>query len=215
MTRAGFLDTGVVVGYCVTVDRHHGPCSEYIENHSLLFTSDTVEEEYRSTKPDVCTRYADAVRMHLSDVKRSDLDGQLDPVDLDRLKTEILDRRNRLHGVLYDFYEGLDQFVHYDAVIAELEALARDIEAMAAQRKANLDEQVDTWDRKDEHRNVRKELDLHEPDLTICVDGHDLAVHLSDETELATANPRDFVREGMREQILDLTAYVDVVDLTA
>lgn len=73
---------------------------------------------------------------------------------------------------------------------------------------------VDHWSPKDKHSDVREKLDLHEPDLTICLDGHDLAVHLADPTELATANPTDFVYDGQREEILEYTAYDDVIDLS-
>lgn len=215
MTAAGFLDTGVLIGYCFTVDKHHDPCASYVSKRSLLFTSETVETEYRATKQSASTRYSDAVRQHLSDVKRSDLEGELDPMDINRLQTEILDRRNELHAVLAEFYEQLGQFVQYRDLISKLQALERDIDTLAVQRKAELDEMVDHWEPKDEYPEIRAKLDLHEPDLTICIDGHDLAVHLSDETELATANPTDFVYEGRREHIMEHTAYDDIVDLSA
>lgn len=214
MTRAGFLDTGVLIGYCFTVDDHHRPCKEYVEDRSVLFTSETVEDEYEGARRSVNTRYSDAVRKHLSDVKRSDLEGELGPMDLDRLQTQILDRRNDLYDTLYEFYDQLGSFVQYEEVVAKLEALGRDIDMMAVQRKATLDEHLDHWEQKDEYPEIREELDVHEPDLTICVEGHDLATHLADETELATANPSDFVYDGMREEILRLTEYADVVDLS-
>lgn len=215
MTTAGFLDTGVYVGYCLTVDHHHEPCKEYVTRDAdLLFTSETVLNEYPSAKQKASTRYSDAVRLHISDVKRSDLEGELGPMGLNRLRNEILDRRNELHSVLAEFYDDQPQFVQYDALVEKLEALGRDIDTLALQRKRELDEEVDVWDPKGDHPDVRKELNLHEPDLTICVDGHDLAFHLADKTELATANPTDFVYDGQREHILEQTAYSDVVDLS-
>jgi len=215
MSKGGFLDTGVLIGYCFTVDSHHQPCKEYLNDDAVLpFTSQTVEDEYKTTKSKVNTRYADSVRLHISDVKHSNIEGQLDPMDINQLQTEVLDRRNELHSVLSAFYDRLDQFIHYDELISKLEALERDIETLAIQRKSELDEMVDIWEPKDSHPDVRSALDLHEPDLTICIDGHDLAVHLADETELATANPTDFVYDGQREWILEVTAYVDVVNLT-
>lgn len=215
MTTAGFLDTGVYIGYCLTVDHHHEPCNGYItQDADLLFTSETVLNEYPSAKRKASTRYSDAVRKHISDVKRSDLEGELGPMDLNRLRNEVLDRRNELHRVLAEFYDDQPQFIQYGALVEKLEALGRDIDTLALQRKRELDEEVDVWDPKDDHPDVREELNLHEPDLTICVDGHDLALHLADETELATANPTDFVYDGQREHILELTAYSDVVDLS-
>lgn len=110
----GFLDTGVLIGYCFTVDQHHGPCKVYITGEAdVLFTSETVENEYESAKEKANTRYADAVRQHLSDVKRSDLDGELDPMDINRLRNRILDRRNPLYDVLAEFYDDLGPFVQY------------------------------------------------------------------------------------------------------
>lgn len=215
MTTAGFLDTGVYIGYCLTVDHHHEPCKGYInEDADVLFTSQTVLDEYPSAKQKASTRYSDAVGQHLSDVKRSDLEGELDPMDLSRLQTQILDRRNKLHGVLAEFYDNLPQFIRYDSLIEKLEALRRDIDTLALQRKRELDAEVDLWEPKEDYPEIRSEMNLHEPDLTICVDGHDLAVHLVDETELATANPTDFVYGGQRDHILELTAYSDVVDLS-
>lgn len=215
MTTAGFLDTGVYVGYCLTVDHHHEPCKRYItEDADLLFTSETVLNEYPSAKRKASTRYSDAVEKHISDVKRSDLEGELGPMDLNRLQNQILDRRNELHDVLVEFYDNLPQFIQYGSLIGKLEALGRDIDTLALQRKRELDAKVDIWDPKEDYPEIRGDLNLHEPDLTICVEGHDLAVHLADETELATANPRDFVYDDQRERILELTAFSDVVDLS-
>lgn len=215
MTTAGFLDTGVYIGYCLTVDKHHKPCKSYITKEAdLLFTSETVLDEYPSAKRKASTRYSDAVREHLSDVKRSDIEGQLDPMDLNRLKTQILDHRNNLHGVLTEFYDDIAQFVRYDELIEKLEGLERDIDTLAHRRKSELDADVDIWDPQEEHQKVRNKLNLHEPDLTICIDGHDLALHLGDDTELATANPTDFVYNGQRKHILEVTAYSEVVDLS-
>lgn len=213
MATAGFLDTGVYVGYCFTVDRHHKPCSAYIDDQQdLLFTSETVLQEYSRAKRKSNTRYADAVRKHISDVKRSDLSGTLGPMDLNRLKTDVLDRRNPLHDVLLEIYENGPQFIDYDEMLERLTNLQRDIERLAIHRKAELDSMVDTWEQKAEYPDVTHELDLHEPDLTICVEGHDLATHLEADTELATTNSRDFVDDGQRSHILAHTAYRDVVD---
>ncbi|MFB6163138.1 MAG: hypothetical protein ABEJ86_06865 [Halococcoides sp.] len=215
MTTAGFLDTGVYIGYCFTVDSHHDPCRRYVtEQADIVFTSETVLDEYRSAKRSVSERYSDAVRKHISDVRRSDLDGELGPMDLDRAKRRILDRRNELYEVLVEVSDSLPQFIQYDDLLDRLQNLARDIDTMAVQRKQDLDDTVDVWDQKTDHPDVRAGLDIHEPDLTICIEGHDLAAHLADDTELATANPTDFVYDGQRERILDLTAYSDVIDLS-
>ena len=215
MTTAAFLDTGVFVGFCLTVDTHHEPCKSYISDEAeVLFTSETVQDEYPNAKRKASLRYSDAIRAHISDVKKSDLEDELGPMDLNRLKSRILDRRNELHAVLSEWYEDLPQFIQYEELLERLENLERDIDTLALQRKQELDSMVDIWDTKEEHGDVRDELDLHEPDLTICIDGHDLAVHLADETELATANPTDFVYDGQREHILSHTAYSDVVDLS-
>lgn len=215
MTTAGFLDTGVFIGYCLTVDHHHKPCQAYISDEvDLLFTSDTVLDEYILAKRKASTRYSDAVRKHLSDVKRCDLEDELGPMELNRLQAQILDRRNELHTVLVKFYDNQPQFIQYDALIEKLEALGRDIDSLALHRKQELDTQVDIWDPLEEHPAVRSALNLHEPDLTICIDGHDLALNLAHDTELATTNPTDFVYDGQREHILELTSYSDVVDLS-
>lgn len=215
MTSAGFLDTGVFIGFCFTYDRHHDPCRSYLENRAdTLYTSDTVQAEYPDAKEKSSTRYSDAVRLHISDLRRSGLEGELGPTELNRAKTEILDRRNNLFDAIYELYEGLPQFIQYDELVERLEQLEHDIDALAFRRKKELDSKVQIWDPKDVHEDLRSQLSIHEPDLTICMEGHDLAANVDHDTELATANPTDFVYGGMRERNLELTCYSDVVDLS-
>ena len=137
-------------------------------------------------------------------------------MDINRIKTKILYRGNSAHDALIRFYEDtLPQFIQYQELIEKLEKLERDIDQLAIKRKQEFDSMVDMWEQKDNHDDVRTELStMHEPDLTICVEAHDLAVHLADPTEIAPINPNDFVKSGRRDLILENTACSEIRDLT-
>lgn len=217
MTIAGFLDTGILMGYCFTVDKYHRPCSSYLATDELLpFTSESVQSEYSRRKSSLTTRYTDEIRSHIAEIKRSSLEGELGPVEINEIKTSILDRGNEAYNSLIHLYENeLPQFIQFEDLISVLESIGRDIDGLALKREKKLNEIVDVWDPKEKHEDVRENLaDLHEPDLTICIDGHDLAVHLSHPTEFVTINPRDFVADGRKRLILDNTDYSDIRDLT-
>jgi len=213
MNRAAFLDTGVLLGYCFTVDSHHTPCKKYInESEYDYFTSPTVETEYENVKYKLNTRYSEAVLDHVSDLRRSDLEGQLGPTDLDHTKKHILNRGNQAYNALYRYYdEILPQFVQLEQVITQLRQLSRDIEQTALDRKNEIDALTRLWKVDEEYSGIRSALsDMHEPDLTICIEGHDLAVHMDTETELATCNPNDYTRNGREELILEHTALKEI-----
>lgn len=218
MPRTGFLDTGVVIGYCLTVDHHHHKCKQYIENHiDNIFVSDTVTSEYSSTKPYVSNRYSTAVRSHIQDIEKSRFSGQLGPRELNELEHTVLDDQNPMSDTISELYDELPQTLHIDRLKKTLRKVGREIDAVANKRKNYIDCISNCWDKREEHPNVREDLksDLHEPDLTICIEAHDLAKHRSSVTELATANPTDFVYDGTEEKILTSTDLSDIQDLSS
>jgi predicted nucleic acid-binding protein len=83
MMETAFLDTGVVLAYCFTNDIHHYKCRNYIEDDTLaVFISEDIEDAYRRKEPHLTERYSDAVLVHVSDLQRSEYEGQLDPLDI-------------------------------------------------------------------------------------------------------------------------------------
>ncbi len=216
MPRSAFLDTGVLLGFCFTVDSHHVNCRDYLDNNGIdYFISPTVEEEFENTKYKLNTRYSEAVLDHVSKLEDADVEGELDPVDLDNIKNGLLSRGNEAYSILYEFYdEVLPQFVQAQEVKYRLRELSRDIEQMALERKQELDQIVRLWRVSEDYPDVRDAISaIHEPDRTICIEGHDLASNMDVETDLATVNPRDYVRDGREELILSNTELSSVVNL--
>jgi len=96
-----------------------------------------------------------------------------------------------------------------------LRYLARDIERMAYQRKSDFDELVILWKREDDYPDVKTVLSgMSAEDMFVCVDAHDVAVHLDVATELATADESDFIENDREELILDNTALDAIVGLS-
>ena len=216
MGRASFLDTGVVIGYCFTVDSHHQPCRKYLRNSGIdFFTSPTVEDEYENAKDRVNRRYANAILEHVAELEKSNIEGELGPIKIDRVKKKILSRNNEAYTSLYHYYENvLPQFANAKEVKTQLREMARDIEHMAITRKQEIDILVRLWRCDEDYPNIRKAFSaIHEPDRTICIEAHDLASNLDDDTELATVNPNDFVRNGRRDLIVNNSAIAEVLSL--
>jgi hypothetical protein len=217
VTRIAFLDTGVVLGYCLTADLHHDPCRTYLgDEPDEIYSGAEVAAEYEATVPGVSTRYADDVRSHRERIADSRFDGELGPRDLTEIERTLLSEENSMADVIGELYEELPQFLYVDTLTTYLTQLARDIEQMAVERKDRLDDVITAyWEQESGHGVVRQRLDIHEPDLSICIEGHDLGEHVGGDVELATANPTDFVRGGTRDQIVTHTTMTDVVDLSA
>lgn len=217
MTLVGFLDTGILIGFCLTVDHHHEPCREYLATRpDQVYSGKRVEREYETTAETVVDRYTGGVRDHKIAVQSSNFEGELGPSDLRELRRRHLASDNPTRATIVELYEQLPQVVYVDTVVEHLRKLERDIEQVAIDRKSELDEAVvDYWRSNDDHPEVRSELSLHEPDLTICVEAHDLAQRVDSSVELATANPTDFVEGGTDERLCSTTALSGVVDLSA
>lgn len=216
MNRAGFLDSGVVLGYCFTVDHHHNKSESYLTTSGIdFFISPTVEDEFYSTKSKLNKRYSDAILDHADNLKKSDFEGQLDPLDVREIKRDMLSRGNPSYSTLYNYWENVaPQFVPIAEADRQLRNLARDIEQMAYRRKNELDSIVRLWSTDEDYSSVRTNLsDIHEPDLTICMECHDLALNIAGDTEFATVNPKDFVRNGMEKRIMNNTAISKIVSL--
>jgi predicted nucleic acid-binding protein len=80
MADRGFLDTGVVFGYCVPVDQHHSSCVTYVEEDNDLYVSDEIESEYIRMKEERVDELADDVRDHVKHLESSNLEAQLDRI---------------------------------------------------------------------------------------------------------------------------------------
>lgn len=212
-----FIETGVLIGYCILLDPHHAKCKNYIDrNGRNLYDSEDVHDEYENTKQEVTSRLSSAVLDHVRDLKKDSSQGYLGPMDMDRVKKNVLYRGNDAYQFLYRYYDDVvNKGVQKEELKENLREIARDIERLVASREKDLDSKVWEWQQQSEHPSVRSALAMiHEPDRTFVVQAHDLAAHNEGETEFATTNPSDFIYEGRKSTVLDNTDLDDVVDLS-
>ncbi|GGN08028.1 hypothetical protein [Halarchaeum nitratireducens] len=216
MAEQAFLDTGVVLAFAFTTDKHHFKCRKYLESgNETCYVSERVEDEYRKKQPELADKYSDAIFKHIADLKQSNFSGQLDPMDIKSIRENVLYRGNDAYQFLYWFYrKEVSKYLPMQQLLEQLRTLARDIDTNAVKRRHELEESLVEWVREDDYKDVEAALNvIHTQDRLICIDAHDLAEKSDEETELATTNPNDFVRNGHRELILENTALDDVVSL--
>lgn len=215
MTQLAFLDTGVVLAYCFKDDAHHMKCRSYVtENDHDRYISDHVEAEYVRKEPTLAERHADGIFDHIARLRNATYEGQLDSMDLSQIRQTLLRGDNPASRTLHEFYNNGPQFILFEELLERLRNLARDIEQHAIENRNELLAETETWTREDAYPEIDSLLSvIHTEDRRICLDAHDVAVSKGQATELATTNPKDLVRDGHRELILDSTALQDVVSL--
>lgn len=219
MPEQSFLDTGVVLAFAFTTDKHHKNCREYLESDECedFYVSPRVQSEYQNKEPKLADRYSDAVFKHISDLKRSDHNGQLDPMDIKDIRENVLHPKNSAYDFLYWFYRReVSKYLPMEQLQERLRGIARSIDVNATKRREELVSILQIWEREDEFPDVDEALaSIHKQDRLICIDAHSLALNREGDTELATTNPNDFVRNGHRELILEHTALSEVETLAA
>lgn len=217
MCVATFLDTGILLGYCLLVDDHHRNCRAFIEENPdrELFVSDTVEDEYDHAKRNVSRRLANGVRKHVRAIKKADCEDELGPVELDRLQTHTLDRNNDAYQFLYDYYENeAGNFINKSELCDRLRTMAREIESFPLERKQELEPRLTVWQCENSYDGLEASLSMiPEQDRQICIEAHDLSRSRSTRTTFATVNPTDFVYDGVEETILEVTEIDDIENL--
>jgi predicted nucleic acid-binding protein len=204
-----FLDTGVILGYTYTTDKHHDNCANYIEEVDyLLYVSDTVWNEYFGRSPTLAEQHSNAIFNHISELEDSDFEGQLDPLDIKTIRERVLDPDNNAYNYLYWFYQSeVSKYIPMDQLKKQLRELARGIETNAIKRRKTLEAEIEeTWERDEKYEDLDDDLSsIPKDDREICIDAHDLAVEEGLVIELATTNPNDLVKNGHRSKILDNT----------
>lgn len=217
MEEHAFLDTGVVLGFCFTVDTHHLKCKDYLqENGKQCYVTADVEEAYKRKKPYLTERYSKAILDHADHIKNSSaFEGQLDSLDIRDIREDLLSPRNDSYQFLYWFYKRkAPNYIQVTELCNQLREIARDIEGNALRRKETLDKLLERWCREEEYNLVADALSaIHEEDRDICLDAHDLACEQTGTVELATTDPKDFVKNGHKQLILEHTEIDDVISL--
>lgn len=214
-----FLDKGILLGFCFRPDPHHRPCAEYLYQDDLSsFITDQIDQIFRLKKRELADKHETNILKHVSELERSKYDGQLGPMELKEIRRDVLDTRSDTYDFLEYYYSNeLPQIISMYELKEQLRELARSMRSLALGRKEEFDEIVNLWVREDEYPEVEDGLqeirEAKEEDMWVCVDAHDLAVRKSGETELGTTDFQDFIRDGRRELILDVTALDDVVGI--
>lgn len=227
MSEAVFLDTGVLFGYSVPLDRHHFSCDEFIdENDVLFYTCPTASDEFENLKRTRITDFSTAVLDHIRKLKRHDLDRSLGPTDLKDIKTDILSRSNDAYQYLYRYYDNaLEEeyfeinppasFADREQIFQDLRTIQREAEAIASARSDEIEDLVQIWDCQDTHESVRSSLSMiDQNDRIICIAAHDLACNGEPTVIFTTTNPRDFIDNNRENVILETTAIAEIEDLS-
>lgn len=208
MAEASLLDTSVVLGFCFRDDTHHFRAKSYIEEKSASFyISDHVKDEYIHRRPSLADEISEDILEHIFRLKKSEYEGQLDSMDTSKIRQNYISGNNQARATLEDFYQnGVPNFIQFDDLIDRLRDLARDIEQNALSNYDWLMDKSTIWEREKDYPDIEENLnEIPGDDRRICIDAHDVAETTEQETELATANPKDFTRGGNRELILNHT----------
>lgn len=216
-SRNSFIETGVLIGYCVLLDPHHNKCSNYVDGNShTLFTSKEVKTEYQNTKSKVAKRTSNGVLDHIRDLKGHSSQGYLGPMDINTIKRKILTQNNDAYEFLYDYYDNIvNNGVNKPDLEKNLRAISRDIARITTSRENQLNQVLRIYTANSQHPSVESTLSMiHHPDRKYAVQAHDLATAKSEPTEFATANPSDFIDNGRKQKILKNTDLDDIVDLS-
>lgn len=219
MGRLSFLDKGILLGYCFTVDIHHRKCANYLDDDELeFFITEDIEEAFERNISRIVEDHRGEILDHVRQLKQSDFSGELGPMELKSIRTQQISKGRFPNGWRYlqDFYNQKN-LISVGELEFELREMARQIESKAKSRKNRFDGLITMWERETGYPEVESALeelrDDDAEDFWVCVDAHDLGARTDDETELATTNPRDFIRSGRRELIIENTEIDDVVEV--
>ena len=215
MSDAGFLDKGVLLGFCFRTDPHHARCRDYLESDVVPYITEEIDEAFERNRKRMTQDHADAIRLHVKDLRDSPHAGPLGRDDLRDIRENVLFGGNQASEFLERWYESqVNSGITASELQDRLRYLAREIERRAYQRKEEFDDLVTMWVREDDYPEVKNALSgMSAEDMFVCVDAHDLAVHQEPETELATTDS-DFIEDGREELILETTALAAIVELS-
>lgn len=209
MIENSFLDTGVILAYCFTLDKHFNKVKRYIQsNHSeySFYYSKTVEGEFAHRKIGLNRELSRQVLDHRKQVASSNYQGLLDQMDIREIRKKYLNRGSDVFNSLANWYDNLPMTILKDELVDRLDKLAQQMEANAIQRKDNIDKMAEIWEPDEDVRKLYSKTwgtlsDIPKDDRIICLEAHDLAHSTESPTEFATVNPKDFFDDGMEDAI--------------
>lgn len=211
MGNSSFLDKGLLLGFCFTVDVHHVKCRQYLDNPGLdFYITEEVERAFNDNKKRMVEDHRKELLKHVQRLEKSDFNGRLGPMELQSIRDDLITKRSYPNSWRYlrDYYDELN-IISVREIQEELREIARQIEAQAEERRQEFTGFIHIWERADEYPGVEDNLEeirvAKAEDFWICIDAHDLAVRTDGQTELATTDLNDFIRGGRRDLILDST----------
>lgn len=215
MADSGFLDKGIILGYCFYTDTHHVRCRDYVEStDTQLYATKQVEDIFQKAKDHIIKKHRKAITDFIRWVKR-EYSGTLSSEDIAEIQSHIDRRENPAWRYLLDYFQDKPGKEVYP-VTRNLRQIVRDIEQLAEERNEELQPKVLGWIRLANYPELKDDLsslfEKDEEDYWIAVDAHDLGLNVDGTTELATNNPSDFGEDAIREEILSHTA-IDEINL--
>lgn len=217
MSTSSFLDKGILLGYCFSIDTHHQECRGYLFRDDVRpYYTEDVREAFEENKDRMVRDHRTELLHHARVLEQSRFDGELAESELNEIRSEIVTRSDYPNAWRYlgDYYEGLSS-ASVKRILDEIREIAREIESTAYARFSEMVGMVTLWSRAEAYPTVQTALAeirrSKEEDLWICIDAHDLAERVDGHTELATTDFNDLIDGGRRELILEHTSLDDVV----
>lgn len=225
MPDISVLDTGVLIGATIQKDTHHEECIEYLLTKETCFLTPTVEREFDNKEEDIRETLSDEITQHRHDVS-NEVDNQtLSPSTIDWIRTNLLTRELNSYRFLSRYYQNLRNEARYATidrlqVISDLEEIEFEVWQDETEEYGGLESLVEYWDEPiPSYPDVAHDLLIHEgDDPIVCIEAHHIATEKPSSTELATTNPRHFIRqvgdepETREKNILRVTNLDAVVD---
>lgn len=225
MLNISVLDTGLLIGATIEKDTHHEECIEYLLGRDVCYVTPTVEREFEHKDEEIRSTLADEISQHRQDVSTEVDNERLSPEAIDWIRRNLLDRGFKSYRFLERYYQNLRgdaRFSNIDRlqVISDLEEMEFEVWEDESESYGGLESLIEYWKVPiPSYPEVERELLIHEgDDPLVCIEAHHIASQEQPPTELATTNPRHFIRqvgnesETREENILRVTSLAAVVD---
>jgi len=223
MGRVGVLDTGVLVGMVFAHDQHHDECLEYVRGiNGPVYITPCVGNEFSEKSKVIPKELKDEVRAHRKQIIRKYNKDELNVSDIVKIQQQMLSTKDKSHRFLFQYYDekkGGDN-IKLRELTNDLSDMVMEIGKDACQEYGGFKSLITPWTKGcDSYPTVETNLLVKEgDDKQVCIEAHHVATKEQGDTELATANPKHFIRRvgdepvSRKENILDVTNLFDVKD---
>ena len=202
MPDISVLDTGVLLGATIEKDTHHEECIDYLRTKETCYVTPAVEREFDTKDRDIRETLSDEISQHRHDVSSEVDDQTLSPSAIDWIRTNLLNQELNSYRFLDQYYQNLRSEARFSTidrlqVISDLEEMEFEVWEDETEEYGGLESLVDYWDDPiPSYPDVEHELLICEgDDPIVCIEAHHIATEEQPPTELATANPRHFIRQ--------------------